>query len=172
MTSFVPRRGAPRGLCLNPRSCAASSMTHCRRIERQKSVVCLNPRSCAASSMTSWLSKPDKSGPQSQSAFMRGFIDDIEAGTVRESGSKSQSAFMRGFIDDPRRRSPIPRPTRSLNPRSCAASSMTSVSLAERLPDGKSQSAFMRGFIDDAAGIAGGAGQNWVSIRVHARLHR
>ena len=37
----------------------------------------------------------------SQSAFMRGFIDDLFAAALALSlGLASQSAFMRGFIDD------------------------------------------------------------------------
>ena len=62
---------------------------------------------------------------KSQSAFMRGFIDDcITQYAPRTRRGKSQSAFMRGFIDDP--------PTR------------TTIVI-----DRQSQSAFMRGFIDD-----------------------
>ena len=61
---------------------------------------------------------------------------------------KSQSAFMRGFIDDWRERQEADGVLDSLNPRSCAASSMTrrraDLQLRRRL----------------------------VSIRVHARLHR
>ena len=38
----------------------------------------LNPRSCAASSMTSADVRPHASKLQSQSAFVRGFIDDFQ----------------------------------------------------------------------------------------------
>ena len=37
---------------------------------------------------------------QSQSAFMRGFIDDAGRVVIHGIGIESQSAFMRGFIDD------------------------------------------------------------------------
>ena len=64
-------------------------------------------------------------GLKSQSAFVRGFIDDRERRKSAALVELSQSAFVRGFIDD--------KPTTafgssrawSLNPRSCAASSMT-----------------------------------------------
>jgi len=61
----------------------------------------------------------------SQSAFMRGFIDDATPGCLGTAFVRlSQSAFMRGFIDD--------------------------YSDIFRLrPMNVSQSAFMRGFIDD-----------------------
>ena len=64
---------------------------------------------------------------ESQSAFMRGFIDDELREAVRAFFyGESQSAFMRGFIDDPAgRRANTSRRSASLNPRSCAASSMT-----------------------------------------------
>ena len=65
-----------------------------------------------------------EAGAESQSAFVRGFIDDSTTATHTIFSAPSQSAFVRGFIDDgvaPRGRGPSPR----LNPRSCAASSMT-----------------------------------------------
>ena len=37
---------------------------------------------------------------ESQSAFVRGFIDDAGANSPYRSGMRSQSAFVRGFIDD------------------------------------------------------------------------
>jgi len=40
---------------------------------------------------------------ESQSAFVRGFIDDISRTKPRLGRDKSQSAFVRGFIDDTRR---------------------------------------------------------------------
>ena len=81
---------------------------------------------------------------------MRGFIDDGTRDDERREGGPSQSAFMRGFIDDKRERSNSPNAESSLNPRSCAASSMTCIrSSAGSCPPGRSQSAFMRGFIDD-----------------------
>ena len=86
--------------------------------------------------------------PASQSAFVRGFIDDRADVNATEATKESQSAFVRGFIDDT---SPCPTGSsnvQGLNPRSCAASSMTDV---ERFY---------------AVGIA------VVSIRVRARLHR
>jgi len=62
----------------------------------------------------------------SQSAFMRGFIDDTERSVEPSTDvPESQSAFMRGFIDDPPRRKRHEAPVDRLNPRSCAASSMT-----------------------------------------------
>ena len=81
---------------------------------------------------------------------MRGFIDDAEALVVDIDSLKSQSAFVRGFIDDSQ---PGPRGRNgkgSLNPRSCAASSMTNDgSCPSASPGSQSQSAFVRGFIDD-----------------------
>ena len=64
---------------------------------------------------------------KSQSAFVRGFIDDNILGISAGGYSmRSQSAFVRGFIDDliskPHMRV---RGNWRLNPRSCAASSMT-----------------------------------------------
>ena len=118
---------------------------------------------------------------------------------MRETGSKSQSAFMRGFIDDGREDAGYEYEAAGLNPRSCAASSMTSLETwtvefdAERLNPRScaassmtqaaskvhrtqrpgSQSAFMRGFIDDFRALEDGyAVRVDVSIRVHARLHR
>ena len=83
----------------------------------------------------------------SQSAFVRGFIDDRPRLPRHPQGRESQSAFVRGFIDDSmagfRRHS-----SAGLNPRSCAASSMTYVPTEAGLP-------IME-----------------VSIRVRARLHR
>ena len=88
---------------LNPRSCAASSMTVACLRAHQRACHGLNPRSCAASSMTQPSPMKPSTGQPSQSAFVRGFIDD------------------RTWISRPR------RPKTSLNPRSCAASSMTCV---------------------------------------------
>ena len=136
---------------------------------------------------------------ESQSAFVRGFIDDTRRRrAVCPASSSSQSAFVRGFIDD---RAPIftrsPR-LRSLNPRSCAASSMTASSASSpKTTAPTSQSAFVRGFIDDhdprrngqanyrrlnprscaaSSMTHGGAAVRQerciVSIRVRARLHR
>ena len=85
----------------------------------------------------------------SQSAFMRGFIDDVW--TMVDGGHRpeaSQSAFMRGFIDDEEMSARAPLSLRGLNPRSCAASSMTLI-------------------VKQSAGE-----RAQVSIRVHARLHR
>ena len=65
-------------------------------------------------------------GASSQSAFVRGFIDDAPARhEARVKATMSQSAFVRGFIDD------------ALTDRDAAL-------------DKTSQSAFVRGFIDDA----------------------
>ena len=61
----------------------------------------------------------------SQSAFVRGFIDDAALITFIPAVRASQSAFVRGFIDDDDRRQQAGFPPRRLNPRSCAASSMT-----------------------------------------------
>ena len=103
---------------------------------------------------------------------------------------------MRGFIDDLERIAFRLEEIESLNPRSCAASSMTQAGIVR--PGGRelSQSAFVRGFIDDrsyrvindadypslnprscAASSMTGAGRvlihgRPVSIRVRARLHR
>ena len=62
---------------------------------------------------------------KSQSAFMRGFIDDWTTFYRLLNEKLSQSAFMRGFIDDLSFHSSVAPPTGGLNPRSCAASSMT-----------------------------------------------
>ena len=132
----------------------------------------LNPRSCAASSMTADGSVLDVTEHVSQSAFMRGFIDDLESRNTQRLIVKSQSAFMRGFIDDARVTVDVTREGVSLNPRSCAASSMTPPTDPEDLPCPKSQSAFMRGFIDDTLRPRGPRLRGRVSIRVHARLHR
>ena len=88
--------------------------------------------------------------PQSQSAFVRGFIDDLLKIVFPPGDYESQSAFVRGFIDDARRL--YVRTGGSclrLNPRSCAASSMTALTSRPPLEPIKSQSAFVRGFIDD-----------------------
>jgi len=61
---------------------------------------------------------------QSQSAFVRGFIDDRRTLVVAFDGFESQSAFVRGFIDDRR-------------------------TLVVAFDGFESQSAFVRGFIDD-----------------------
>ena len=86
---------------------------------------------------------------KSQSAFVRGFIDDRRlAGLSYHGSDSSQSAFVRGFIDD---RPTFSAPTggrSSLNPRSCAASSMTRDRGESLRPPDR------------------------VSIRVRARLHR
>ena len=85
----------------------------------------------------------------SQSAFMRGFIDDPSgSATSTSTPSASQSAFMRGFIDD------------------------LSVFHYGTIGKSMSQSAFMRGFIDDDCGRGAARDGEHVSIRVHARLHR
>ena len=135
---------------------------------------------------------------ESQSAFVRGFIDDWPGrDPLHRCAQLSQSAFVRGFIDDSpfhgvagtRIRSLNPRSCAAssmtyrsktaavaaygLNPRSCAASSMTGQSV--RVPPGSlgmSQSAFVRGFIDDNHFAARQAAVAAVSIRVRARLHR
>ena len=87
---------------------------------------------------------------ESQSAFVRGFIDDGCRGlTVYVNGPLSQSAFVRGFIDDRSFRGTSISATRRLNPRSCAASSMTEYLRSAVRPRRASQSAFVRGFIDD-----------------------
>ena len=79
---------------------------------------------------------------------MRGFIDDAAGARYSLNAELSQSAFVRGFIDDLSYVSPKAVRNASLNPRSCAASSMTWI----RPP-------FMVRRVD-------------VSIRVRARLHR
>ena len=63
--------------------------------------------------------------PGSQSAFVRGFIDDRSQRLQLAEDGKSQSAFVRGFIDD------------------------ATSSDAVRGGFWPSQSAFVRGFIDD-----------------------
>ena len=66
-----------------------------------------------------------------------------------------------------------PKQRSSLNPRSCAASSMTQLAAGVAGGAGQSQSAFMRGFIDDfTVETFSDDDDNAVSIRVHARLHR
>ena len=88
---------------------------------------------------------------ESQSAFVRGFIDDGSGGQVCPTQGRSQSAFVRGFIDDIREGHNPNARIYSLNPRSCAASSMTPPRIAggQSVPV-PSQSAFVRGFIDDS----------------------
>ena len=66
--------------------------------------------------------------------------------------SKSQSAFVRGFIDDSTSTDRTVS-TPGLNPRSCAASSMTPASNTASDGDEQSQSAFVRGFIDDGTPV-------------------
>ena len=61
----------------------------------------------------------------SQSAFVRGFIDDEAAAEFLVEVAGSQSAFVRGFIDDWLLGPSDRCKGYSLNPRSCAASSMT-----------------------------------------------
>ena len=56
---------------------------------------------------------------------MRGFIDDLGVRNAQTELGASQSAFVRGFIDDASIRRELVRRGLSLNPRSCAASSMT-----------------------------------------------
>ena len=131
---------------LNPRSCAASSMTWWP--ERWSGCSSgLNPRSCAASSMTERKSRRKSAALVSQSAFVRGFIDD-----------RGKETDMGDVV--------------SLNPRSCAASSMTADRGAGGRPGHGSQSAFVRGFIDDAKSTFLRLVRKSVSIRVRARLHR
>ena len=109
----------------------------------------------------------------------------------------SQSAFVRGFIDDRSGRTFLADARSRLNPRSCAASSMTGHGHETAGSARKSQSAFVRGFIDDSACFSTCSGPRpslnprscaassmtrprttpaarWrpVSIRVRARLHR
>ena len=85
----------------------------------------------------------------SQSAFVRGFIDDLwRAQATGISLDQSQSAFVRGFIDD---------------------LAMGLMGLDEI---GVSQSAFVRGFIDDHDDLTLKEAARIVSIRVRARLHR
>ena len=43
---------------------------------------------------------PGDDGRRSQSAFVRGFIDDVVKAAVESRHDLSQSAFVRGFIDD------------------------------------------------------------------------
>ena len=62
---------------LNPRSCAASSMTRWQVRAVEVPVARLNPRSCAASSMTASRRSAGAGDSRSQSAFVRGFIDDV-----------------------------------------------------------------------------------------------
>jgi len=116
---------------------------------------------------------------------------------VGEYADESQSAFVRGFIDDAQALRNSRKAWACLNPRSCAASSMTFTSDPNCGLAYTSQSAFVRGFIDDAqprrrwrwdrAGLnprscaassmtlalfSAIGGYFDVSIRVRARLHR
>ena len=135
--------------CLNPRSCAASSMTWSSVFFEGKCNSCLNPRSCAASSMT----------PELASAFAAA----IAGLNPRSCAASSMTgARVRGPTADRDR----------LNPRSCAASSMTGRMMPRFNADWASQSAFVRGFIDDGPRHRGPGGGPHVSIRVRARLHR
>jgi len=157
---------------LNPRSCAASSMTCdsngiARYVEESQSAfvrgfiddtafrytqgsaeLCLNPRSCAASSMTA---------PETGNASMRACLNPRSC-----AASSMTDTEMTGDRD-----------SQSLNPRSCAASSMT-----RRL--NKNFAAFC-GRLNPrscaASSMTGrkhriGPGHADVSIRVRARLHR
>ena len=129
----LPRPSRARSpASLNPRSCAASSMTGGGHLVRPPEDRRLNPRSCAASSMT------------------------LSVGTICFIALLSQSAFMRGFIDDAGCPGTATPAWTRLNPRSCAASSMTRREVRLRRPALPSQSAFMRGFIDDLARPGGG----------------
>ena len=113
----------------------------------------LNPRSCAASSMTTSPRTSPRRRSWSQSAFVRGFIDDARPQPPSLLVNRwSQSAFVRGFIDDSTPTVPSSTRSASLNPRSCAASSMTLWARVKSLKlFSLSQSAFVRGFIDDAS---------------------
>jgi len=86
--------------------------------------------------------------PTSQSAFVRGFIDDMRRHFTLQELRESQSAFVRGFIDD------------------------ASAETTEARSSSWSQSAFVRGFIDDAGRFPHRSRYREVSIRVRARLHR
>ena len=84
-----------------------------------------------------------------QSAFVGGVIDDTTFNMVSECGPQSQSAFTRGFVDDRPWTRTISGFSIRRNPRSRSASSMTGM-----VPEADdvllvSQSAFVRGFIDD-----------------------
>ena len=77
-----------------------------------------------------FIDDPLRPGPrthagESQSAFVRGFIDDAAATPSIVVDRKSQSAFVRGFIDDVKFDFQYDFFLACLNPRSCAASSMT-----------------------------------------------
>jgi len=108
----------------------------------------------------------------SQSAFVRGFIDDATVVGPLTFLPSSQSAFVRGFIDDLRGDAGGPGDVGRLNPRSCAASSMTEVQARSEALGRVSQSAFVRGFIDDTLEAEITRLDEAVSIRVRARLHR
>ena len=76
--------------------------------------------------MTGWLdSRTGAKAARSQSAFVRGFIDDETGRRIKNNTFVSQSAFVRGFIDD------------------------GGLDLIVLVPRIRSQSAFVRGFIDD-----------------------
>ena len=178
-THGSPRRA--RCLRLNPRSCAASSMAPPLR-RREEVVGCLNPRSCAASSMAKY-----RSGAPAIRASLnpRSCAASSMAGTrlvIFDTRTESQSAFVRGFIDGERQhgrqgrarqvsirvrarlhrwpdRRVLPmRGADRLNPRSCAASSMARCWPGWPSAASASQSAFVRGFIDGARrGLGQGA---------------
>ena len=59
----------------------------------------LNPRSCAASSMAEGFIPAVLALSESQSAFVRGFIDGTMPAMLAPESRTSQSAFVRGFID-------------------------------------------------------------------------
>ena len=117
-------RTSPRGCSLNPRSCAASSMTSQEGFPGLR-VRGLNPRSCAASSMTRSgyprVSRNDGLNPRSCAASSM----TLKNLRPKHSLTTSQSAFMRGFIDDFHLICLLVFGIMCLNPRSCAASSMT-----------------------------------------------
>ena len=172
MTSFTDRDQSPGSGSLNPRSCAASSMTRMR-------IVNLTPHAMSQSAfMRGFID--DRSGTpprrrkprRSQSAFMRGFIDDRRLSRRLDGPGQSQSAFMRGFIDDAPRFPIFRFAAGSLNPRSCAASSMTArrgyaARAARSLNPRSCAASSMTGRTGD-----GERRRAIVSIRVHARLHR
>jgi len=107
----------------------------------------------------------------SQSAFVRGFIDDkFGALATRLETSLNPRSCAASSMTSP---SPQAREgRRGLNPRSCAASSMTLNRFVVIPIQPLSQSAFVRGFIDDKSGAVVLPTTFTVSIRVRARLHR
>ena len=193
--SAISSLGHWKTTSLNPRSCAASSMAE-RDPVREQLHAGVSIRVRARLHRWRGGGRPRGGDELSQSAFVRGFIDGPGWPSAASASAGSQSAFVRGFIDGVvfgatmnfvpavsiRVRARLHRwrietvscPVRieSLNPRSCAASSMAAATTWRIPATSRSQSAFVRGFIDGRRPLSRRRMKQIVSIRVRARLHR